>query len=85
MRERQALNIFQTEKDLLRLRSQSHSAHCENIDEEVFSVFKEKYSNAICAALNRLWPEDVKLEEQRSAKRWENVGARGDQKYAEEF
>lgn len=62
LRERQHKITFK-QIDLPQLRSQSHCARCENIDEEI----EEKYSNAKCAALERLWREDVKLEEKSFA------------------
>lgn len=59
-RERQVLDNFRTEKDLLKLQAESHEERYRQIDEEMLSVFSEKATGRTKDKLLELWRNDTK-------------------------
>lgn len=84
-RERQVLDNFRTEKDLLKLQAESHEERYRQIDEEMLSVFSEKATGRTKDKLLELWRNDTKKEEDISVRRWDNKNKVWLQKYVTEF
>lgn len=84
-RERQVLDNFRTEKELLELRSQSHMQHVETIDEEMSGIIADKCTGQRRQMLMKLWTEDVKREEEISQQVWDNKNKTWLTKYEQEF
>ena len=84
-RERQVLDNFRTERELLELRSQSHMQHVETIDEEMSGIIADKCSGQRRQMLLKLWTEDVKREEEISQQTWDNKNKSWLIKYEHEF
>ncbi|MEW8548312.1 MAG: hypothetical protein AB2693_32815, partial [Candidatus Thiodiazotropha sp.] len=84
-RERQVLDNFRTEKDLLVLRAQSHEEKFKRIDEEMLSIISEKCTGRRKEILIRIWNEDTKQEEETSLKRWKAKNEMWLKKYESDF
>ena len=62
-RERQVLDNFKTEKDLLELRAQSHEEKYKKTDDEMIAIISEKANGRCREILTTLWYEETKREE----------------------
>ena len=69
-RERQVLDNFKTEKDLLELRAQSHEEKYKKTNDEMIAIISEKANRRCREILATLWYEETKREEDISTKRW---------------
>ena len=84
-RERQVLDNFQTEWDLLNMRADSHEERYRRIDEEMSSLFSEKASERVKEKLLEMWKNETKQQEEISVKRWETKNKIWLEKYATDF
>lgn len=84
-RERQVLDNFKTEKDLLELRAQSQEEKYRRIDEEMSSIISEKVTGRKREILIGIWYQEAKDEETISQKRWETKNQIWLKKYEEDF
>jgi hypothetical protein len=84
-RERQVLDNYRTEIELLELRSQSHAARVKQIDDEMDTLFGQKTNGQREILLKKLWRDECNHEEEISNKRWQSKNAVWLKKYAESF
>ena len=84
-RERQVLDNFKTEKDLLELRAQSHEEKYKKTDDEMIAIISEKANGRCREILTTLWYEETKREEDVSTKRWKTQNEIWLKKYETEF
>ena len=71
-REKQVLDNYKTERDLLELRAQSHEEKYKRLDEEMISIISENATGRCKDILVTLWYEDTNKEEEISKKRWKS-------------
>ena len=71
-RERQVLDNFRTERDLLSLRAESNRESYIRIDEEMLALISEKASGRTKEKLLEMWRNDTKQQETISIRRWDN-------------
>lgn len=84
-RERQVLDNFRAERDLLSLRADSHRESYARIDEEMLTLITEKSSGRVKEKLLEMWRNDTKQQETISVQRWESKNKVWLEKYASEF
>ena len=84
-RERQVLDNFRTERDLLNLRAESNRESYIRIDEEMLALISEKASGRTKEKLLEMWRNDTKQQETISIRRWDNKNKVWLEKYASEF
>ena len=84
-RERQVLDNFRTERDLLNLRAESNRESYIRIDEEMLALIYEKASGRTKERLLEMWRNDTKQQETISIRRWDNKNKVWLEKYASEF
>lgn len=84
-REKQVLDNYKTERDLLELRAQSHEEKYKRLDEEMISIISEKATGRCKDILVTLWYEDTKREEAISEKRWKSKNEVWLKKYEADF
>ena len=84
-RERQALDNFKTERDLLDLRAQSHEEKYRSIDEEMISIISEKSVGRCKDILINMWNGEIKREEGVSLDRWKSKNLLWLKKYESDF
>lgn len=71
-REKQVLDNYKTERELLELRAQSHEEKYKRLDEEMISIISEKAMGRCEDILVTLWYEETKKEQKISEKRWKS-------------
>ena len=84
-RERQVLDNFRTERDLLNLRAESNRESYIRIDEEMLALISENASGRTKEKLLEMWRNDTKQQETISIRRWDNKNKVWLKKYASEF
>lgn len=85
VRERQVIDNFKTERELLDLRAQTHEEHFKKIDEEMHSIISQKTNGRRRTLLLDMWRNDCKREEDISSKRWEGNNLKWNRKYENLF
>ena len=84
-RERQVLDNFKSERDLLDLKAQSHEEKYRSIDEEIISIISEKSVGMCKNILISMWNDVIKREEGVSLDRWKSKNLLWLKKYESDF
>ena len=85
LREKQVLQNFQTEMDLMKLRAESHEEKYQKIDSEMEEIISKKVNGQRKDHLKKLWKEECIREELRSRERLETSNIKWTDKYEAEF
>ena len=85
LREKQVLQNFQTEMELMKLRAESHEEKYKKIDSEMEEIISKKVNGQRKDHLKKLWKEECIREELRSRERWETSNIKWTDKYEAEF
>ena len=70
IREKQVLNKFETEIELMELRSESHLTKTQNIDEEMKIKLSRKSSGKVLQTLQQMWVQETQKQEEISNRIW---------------
>ena len=84
-REKQAMDNFQAEKELLLLRSESQETKYKDLDSKVISEIEKLATGQSRNMLLNMWQEDCKRNEEISKKRWQNKNHSWLNRYKENF
>lgn len=84
-REKQCMDNYRAEKDLLDLRAESHEAQFKSIDKEMRELLARKASGRTKDILQKWWKEECVREEITSLKRWEKQNAKFADMYEKRF
>ena len=84
-RERQVLDSFRTERDLLHMRADSPEERYRRVDEEMSLLFSEKFSERVKDKMLEMWKNETKQQEEISVKGWETKNKIWLEKYATDF
>ena len=85
LREKQVIQNFQTEIELMKLRAESHEEKYKNIDSEMEELINKKVSGQRGDQVKKLWKEECVREELRSRERWETSNTKWRENYETEF
>ena len=85
LREKQVLQNFQTEMELMKLRAESHEEKYQKIDSEMEEIISKKVNGQRKDHLKKLWKEECIREELRLRERWETSNIKWTDKYEAEF
>ena len=84
-REKQCMDNYRAEKDLLELRAESHEAKYKTIDKEMHELLVKKASGRTRDILQKWWKEECSREEIISLKRWERQNSKFIANYEKNF
>ena len=84
-RERQCLDNYRAEKDLLELRAECHERQYKHIDQEMLDLIKQKSSGRNQEQLIKMWKGECVAEETNSLQRWEKSNAKFVGQYEKAF
>ena len=84
-REKQCMDNYRAEKDLLELRAESHEAKYKTIDREMQELLVKKASGRTRDILQKWWKEECSREEIISLKRWERQNSKFIANYEKNF
>ena len=80
VRQSAAFAKFQAEIELLKIRASRHENKLKAIEEEMKDLLTSTYNDEILQQLEKMWADETRCEEAKSAKRWETK-----QKWLEEY
>ena len=84
-REKQVLDNFKTENELLLLRSESQETKYKDIDTKMMTEIEKQATGQSRNYLTNMWQEDCRRNEEISKKRWQNKNLIWLNKYEENF
>ena len=84
-REKQVLDSFKTENELLLLRSESQETKYKDIDTKMMTEIEKQATGQSRNYLTNMWQEDCRRNEEISKKRWQNKNLIWLNKYEENF
>ena len=84
-REKQVLDNFKTENELLLLRSESQETKYKEIDTKMMTEIEKQATGQSHNYLTNMWQEDCRRNEEISKKRWQNKNLIWLNKYEENF
>ena len=84
-REKQVLDSFKTERELLQLRADSHLQKYSTADDNMIGIIREKCKGQKQEYVIRLWNEEVKNQERISCQLWEKKNKTWLEKYEQLF
>ena len=84
-RERQVVDNFQSDIEIIQLIAESHEARYKAIDDEMETFINGKFTGNKRLTMKKLWDKDVAYQETISEKRWDSTTGKFNPKYEAKF